>query len=173
MNISIQRSTSLFLISLILFCCIIGCNNNSDQQNRNPLVGTWKFISIVGMNSNGQTFFPYGEKPYGRLMYDSKGNMIVLLMKHERPKFKSDDMATSTCDEIRVAFEGFDAYCGTYLLDREKQTVTHRIEGARFPNWENTDQIRHYSVRSDSLFLSASVPVGGDLWDLKAVLISM
>ena len=143
------------------------------QQNKNPLIGTWKFISIGGMNSNGQIFLPYGEVPYGRLMYDAKGYMCVLLMQPGRPKFKSNDMATGTCEEVRAAFMGFDAYCGTYMIDTVKGTVTHQIEGARFPNWENSEQIRNYSVRGDSLILSASVKVGGDIWELKGVLIAL
>lgn len=40
-------------------------------------------------------------------------------------------------EEVRAAFMGFDTYCGTYKIDTVKGTVTHQIEGARFPNWEN------------------------------------
>jgi len=162
----------LFLLCILLLFSATSCSDHS-QQNKNPLIGTWKFISIGGMNPNGQTFLPYGEEPYGRLMYDTKGNMCVMLMRSGRPKFKSNDMATSTCEEIRAAFMGFDAYCGTYKIDTVKGTVTHQIEGARFPNWENSEQIRNYSVRGDSLFLSASVKFGGDIWELKGVLIAM
>jgi len=156
----------------LLFFSVTSCSVHV-QQKKNPLIGTWKFISIEGINSMGQTFLPYGNEPYGRLMYDAKGNMCILLMKPERPKFKSNDMAISTCEEVRAAFMSFDAYCGTYQIDIAKGTVTHQIEGARFPNWENSKQIRNYSVRGDSLFLSASVKTGGDVWELKAVLIVM
>ena len=169
MCLSNHYTKILYLFCTLLFFSATSCSDHA-QQNKNPLIGTWKFISIGGMNSNEQTFLPYGEEPYGRLMYDAKGNMCVLLMRPGRPKFKSNDMATSTCEELRAAFMGFDAYCGTYKIDTAKGTVTHQIEGTRFPNWENSEQIRNYSVRGDTLFLSASVKVGGDTWELKGVL---
>jgi len=85
----------------------------SGKQTKNVFVGTWKFISLAGKNSEGEIFRPYGENFYGRLMYDLNGNMSVFLMRPDRPKFAADDIYKGTPEEIKFAFENFDAYCGT------------------------------------------------------------
>ncbi len=172
MRFSKQELIKVFLFSVFNFLLFINCSQDR-VENDNPLIGTWKFISIGGMNSEGQKFLPYGDNPYGRLIYDANGNMCVLLMKRGRSKFQSNDIAISTCEELRSAFIGFDAYSGEYTIDTIRGAVTHKIEAARFPNWENTNQIRNYLFRNDTLFLSAEVKFGGDVWNLKAVLIDM
>jgi alpha/beta superfamily hydrolase len=143
----------------------------SDKQMKNLFIGTWKFISLVGENSQGDIFRPYGENFYGRLMYDSHGNMSVFLMRPNRPKFAAGDIYKGTPEEIKIAFENFDAYCGTYTIDKEKGTVTHHIEGSRFPNWEGSDQTRHFKFSNDTLSLGAKIKAQGKDWELKATLV--
>lgn len=84
-------------------------------------------------------------------MYFANGSMSAVLMKRDRPKFASGDMANGTPEEIKAAFEGFDAYCGTFTLDEAESVVTHHVEACRFPNWEGTDQVRHFTLEGDSL----------------------
>ncbi|MEJ2543622.1 MAG: lipocalin-like domain-containing protein [Calditrichaceae bacterium] len=141
------------------------------KHTKNLLIGTWKFISLVGRNSEGEIFHPYGKDLYGRLMYDSNGNMSVFLMRPNRPKFAADDIYKGTPEEIKSAFENFDAYCGSYTIDKDKGTVTHHIEGSRFPNWEGSDQTRYYTFSNDTLSLSAKIRAQGKDWELKAILV--
>ena len=154
-----------------IFNWIIKGKTISNEQVKNLFIGTWKFISLIGKNSEGDIFYPYGEDLYGRLFYDSNGNMSVFLMRPNRPKFAAGDIYIGTPDEIKYAFENFDAYCGTYKIDKEKGTVTHYIEGSRFPNWEGTDQIRYYEFSNDTLSLSAKIKMQDADWELKAVLV--
>lgn len=97
--------------------------------------------------------------------------MSVFLMLPGRPKFEKDDIYGGTPEEIKGAFENFDAYCGTYQVDAEQKTVTHKIEGSRFPNWEGTEQIRHYTFQNDTLILSAALDLMGKPWQLEAALV--
>jgi uncharacterized protein len=143
----------------------------SNEQTKNLFIGTWKFISLVGENSEGEIFNPYGNDLYGRLMYDLNGNMSVFLMRPNRPKFAAGDIYKGTPKEIKSAFENFDAYCGTYTIDKDKGTVTHHIEGSRFPNWEGSEQTRYYTFLNDTLSLSAKIKLKGKDWELKAVLV--
>ena len=107
-------------------------------------------------------------------MYDVKGNMSVLLMNPDRPKFASGDILKGTPDEIKAAFEGFDAYCGTYSIDKEKGTVTHHLLGSRFPNWIDTDQVRFFKISGDTLRISAPpILAGGVQWDFEAILVKL
>jgi len=123
-------------------------------QNK-QLTGTWKLISCETRSSNGEVAYPYGKDPFGMLMYDPCGKLFfALLMRRDRPKFASNDPWRGTPEEIKAAFEGFNAYCGTYEVNEEKGTVTHHVEGSMFPNWVGMDQIRFFKYSDDQLLLS-------------------
>lgn len=102
----------------------------------------------------GEVFHPYGEAPQGMLIYDASGYMSVVLMRPGRPKFLGGDPLSGTAEELKEAFEGFDAYSGRYEVDLEKGIVTHHLEACRFPNWEGTDQVRYFELSGDRLVLS-------------------
>ena len=132
--------------------------------------GRWKLISAKAENSNGDVVHPYGEGAFGILMYDANGYMYVLLMRHGRSKFVSGDPFGSTSEELKEAFEGFDAYCGTYELDIDYGIVTHHVEGALFPNWEGTDQKRFFEISDDRLVIKTPpIPALGTEWVLSLV----
>lgn len=140
---------------------------------KEQLVGAWKFVSLKVTIEKGEVIYPYGEDLYGMLIYTASGYMSALLMRRDRPKFASGDPFIGTPEEIESAFEGFDAYCGTYEVDAEKGTVTHHVEGSRLPDWVGTDQIRYFRISGDSLIGTASFPVKGEQWDLTGVLIRL
>ena len=117
------------------------------------VVGTWKLISAKAENPKGDVIYPYGEDPFGMLMYDINGYMSVLIMQPGRSKFGSGDMFAGTPEEIKEAFEGFDAYCGTYEVNVKKETVIHHIRGSQFPNWVGTDQLRYFKFSDNRLIL--------------------
>ena len=123
------------------------------MQNVN-LVGTWKLLSAIARNPNEDTVYPFGKNPFGRLMYDTNGNVSVFIMRKGRSKFFSGDPMGGTAEEIKEAFEGFLAYCGTYKIDQDKGTITHHIEGDKFPNWEGTDQLRFFRLSGNQLTLN-------------------
>jgi len=126
------------------------------------LIGTWKLVSCEARSSNGEVSYPYGRNAFGMLVYDSGGNVFVLLMRRDRPKFTSNDLFRGTPEETKTAFEGFNAYCGTYEVNEEKRTITHHIEGCSFPNWVGKDQERFFKRSGDQLTLStAPMPLGG------------
>ena len=138
------------------------------------LAGTWKYISLSGRSTKGDFIFPYGKHMFGMLMYDPEGNMSTLLMDPNRPRFSLGDMMNGTPDELETAFEGFDAYCGTYTLDEQNSTITHHVKGAKFPNWVGTDQIRFYEISDDTLRISAPpILAHGTEWIFEAVLVRL
>jgi len=118
------------------------------------LIGSWKLVSCEARSPNGEVSYPYGRNPFGMLIYHSDGNVFVLLMRRNRPKFASDDPWGGTPEETKTAFEGFNAYCGTYKVNEKKGTVTHHVEGCLFPNWVGIDQERFLECSGDQLTLS-------------------
>jgi hypothetical protein len=124
-----------------------------EQQS---ILGAWRLISIYAKADDGDVFKPYGDDPSGILIYTADGNMAAVLMRQGRPNFESADPLNGSPAELKAAFEGFDAYCGTFDLDIAKGTVIHHVDAARFPNWVGSDQLRHFQLEGDSLRISSA-----------------
>lgn len=83
-------------------------------------------------------------------------------MRAGRPKFASGDLAGATAEEIKAAFEGFDASCGTYELNLEEGILTHQVESSQFPNWEGSKQVRFFQLLDWRLIVDTPpIQVGG------------
>jgi len=142
---------------------------------REQLIGTWKIISCKYRRSDGEVTYPYGKQPLGQLMYDSAGNMSSIIMRPERPKFSINDKFQGTPEEIKSAFDGFDAIFGTYEVDEENESVIHHGEGSLFPNWEGMVHPRFVKLSGKRLTLSTTPILYGDgtiigtlVWERKA-----
>jgi hypothetical protein len=120
----------------------------------NPFAGLWKLISCDAVRSNGSILPIYGKTPIGRLFYDVHGNMSVHIMKAGRPNFKSDKKFRATLQEMRAAYEGYEAYFSTYEFNKDKGIIVHHLIGGLFPNWTDSDQIRYYRFDGIRLILS-------------------
>ncbi|NNK84550.1 MAG: hypothetical protein HKO91_03235, partial [Desulfobacterales bacterium] len=58
----------------------------------------------------------------------------------------------------------------TYELDIENGKVTHHVKGARFPNWEGTDQQRFFELSDDRLYITtAPIPALGKEWVVSLI----
>ena len=135
-----------------------------DSMNREvipKLVGSWKLISFHSQDSSGQTAYPFGKDAQGRLIYEPDGRMAVQLMNPNRPGFTSDDPLVTSETDVRAAFGGYTAYYGTYSVNPDERTITHRIEAALLPNWVGTDQRRHFEFDGKYLTLKGLLRLGG------------
>ena len=137
-------------------------SSTSAQLNEADLIGTWRLNACEGRADDGAVLLLYSDNPEGMLVYNPDGSMMVILMKPDRPLFESPDLLKGTDEEIRTALEGFNAYCGRFVLDPEAGTVTHHLEQALFPNWIATQHVRYVSLEKGQLSLSAPpILVGG------------
>src|SRR5262249_28603397 len=125
-----------------------------ELQSASSLVGTWRLVSYEARDSKGEPHHPLGEHVSGLLIYDSSGNMSAHVMRTDRPLFAANDAARGTDSEVRAAFEGHDSYFGAYTIDQARQTVTHHVRGASYPNWIGSDQLRHFKFEGSRLLLS-------------------
>lgn len=127
-----------------------------DSMNTdNPFIGVWELVSWTARQSDGQQVYPYGTDAIGQLLYDAGGNVMVEIMKRDRPLFASNDFLHGTTEEITAAYNGFMAYSGTYDIDPAAGTVTHHVRIGSFPNWVGHDQVRHYTFRGNLLILKS------------------
>jgi len=123
------------------------------MSRSSDLVGTWSLVSFVASGPNGELRHPWGERPSGELIYTANGHMAVVMAQPERAKFASGDPLQGTPEEVRQAFEGMEAYAGTYEVDMHEQCVVHHVAIHRLPNWEGSVQRRHFLLQGDHLTL--------------------
>ena len=126
-------------------------------------IGTWKLISGEFRSSNGKISYPWGEELEGQLIYTADGNMAAQIMDPDRPDFAAKDHMNGTDEEIRTAFEGYQAYYGTYTLNEKERTITHYVKGSIFPNLIGHKLKRFYKFSDNRLTLSTpSMRMGGE-----------
>ena len=129
------------------------------------IFGTWHLLSIYSENEQGKRHYHFGKDAIGRLSYHPDGYMSALIMRLNRSRFSGKDIDAGSPEEIQEAFEGFEAYGGRYTIDLDAGTVIHHVDIARSPSWENTDQLRYFTLANG--ILSISTPLmqfGGDIW---------
>ena len=121
---------------------------------KEQFVGTWKLILFEFHRSDGAVSYPLGRNPSGMIMYDGRGYMSGHVMRNDRQSFADADPLRGTAEETRMALEGYMAYCGTYDVNDQKQTVAHILECSLFPNWVGTIQTRFFEFSEKRLLLT-------------------
>lgn len=139
-------------------------------MQQHELIGTWTLRSFVAIGSNGERREVWGEQPAGQLVYTSDGHMAVVMTRPDRARFVSADPFGGTLDEVKQAFEGMEAYAGTYHVDGDSGAVIHQTNISRLPNWEGGSQVRYASLNADELTLrTPPVRARGGEWVLTLV----
>ena len=132
--------------------------------------GAWRLLECHGKWSDGRISYPYGHDPAGQLIYDGHGNFSGQIVAADRPAFQSGNLLKGTAEEIRIAFEGYIAYYGTYEVDEANSQVTHHVASALFPNWIGDVQTRNYEFEGEKLRLNTQ-PIKGAKADLTVTLL--
>lgn len=122
------------------------------SESPNRLVGVWKLKSWVAETTE-KTIEPFGDKPYGKLVYDKNGYMTVTLMKQGRAKFQGNDPLNGQDEEMIAAFRTFFTYGGRYSIDANQRLVSHFVEACSNPNWVGGTQVRSYRFDGKRLIL--------------------
>ncbi len=154
-------------LSVALVIVTSALSQVATPEDRDKFVGTWTLeaIEVLGEDGNweratapiGDAFVDrIGKDPLGYLMYDSAGNMAVQIMRRDRSRLASDDLAQVASEEIKTAFLGYAAYFGTYEVNEEEGTVTHHRKGNIVPNLVGTAAKRFYIFKGDTLTLMAA-----------------
>jgi len=150
-----QIDGRLFGVSLALGACLsLGSLRMAQAQNasvRDQLIGTWSFVETVGYRQDGTKFDVVGANPNGVLIFHPDGHFALLNMRRGRPAFASGNRGNGTEEENRTTVQGSVAYFGTYSVDEATPTFTIHIVGSTFPNYEDTDQKRPFTIDGDTL----------------------
>lgn len=69
---------------------------------------------------------------------------------------------TGTPDENRAIVQGSTAFYGTWTVSEGEGTLSTRIVGSTYPNWDGQDQKRSVSVAGDEMRICApGAQIGG------------
>ena len=123
------------------------------------LVGTWRLVSDTQRLTDG-TVRPdpqTGPRGMGYVMYSETGRICAVLANPDRPKWSSETAPVDA--ELRTAFDGLVAYCGTYEVDEAQGTVVHHVELDKVPNRAGLVRKRHFEVSGNQLVLRPAPPL--------------
>ena len=133
------------------------------MMDADKFVGAWRLVSSTFRAEDGS----FGESPYGTdsqglLMYDAQGSMSAQLGQKHRLSFAIADRKAGTPEELKAAFESYQAYCGSYKVDEHENVVRHTVTQALLPNWVGTEQRRYYEFDDGRLILrTPPMTIGG------------
>jgi Lipocalin-like domain len=134
----------------------------------NPLVGTWRLVSWVSRDADGQVSHPFGRDPLGYLIYTADGYMSAILTPIDRLPFAAGDILRGTGEEQARAAATCIAYAGRYEVQAGR--VVHNVETSLFPNWVGGAQERRFEFDGDRLSLSTA-PLLQDGRERRALLV--
>lgn len=123
----------------------------AQKLSQNSFLGTWKLVSVENINPDNTKTFPYGSDPKGILFFDERGNYAIQIYKNERLKIASGDKNKCTPEENTAIVQGSNSHFGKYEIDESGKIISFKIKTASFPNWENTEQKRSYTLINDEL----------------------
>jgi hypothetical protein len=124
--------------------------------------GGWELVSYATQDDRGgPVTFPLGPDAVGLIMYTQDGYMSAQLMRPDRPDYDQPDTAGGTDAQHAAAAAGYLAYSGPYVVDEATGIVHHEVVVSLLPNWLGTVQLRHSSLTSDRLTLTAETPLDG------------
>jgi Lipocalin-like domain len=112
------------------------------------IIGTWRLVHSVSINSKGEKEYPYGEDAIGYIYYSDSGIMAVQISRKAR---------NGLSDPSNLTHE-YLAYFGHYEIDTERQVVRHLLEGELFPGGHSKILERRYRFEGDLMSLK---PVDG------------
>lgn len=109
------------------------------------IVGAWRLTAAYFVaQETGDRLEPFGAEPFGYVVFEPTGRMIVLLTSTDRP------LASSNAD-MAVLFKSMCAYTGRWSIDGEKFVT--KVDGAWDPSWVGTEQVRYYAFAGQTLSL--------------------
>lgn len=137
------RYVRLALIALVGAALAVGIAGNSPAQAKSlkqQIVGTWIYVSVEIVRSDGSRVHPFGDKPNGIAAFERDGHFVFVLTKPDVPKYAAKNRMTGTAEENQAAVQGSLAQFGTYKVNDADHSLTLHIVGSSYPNIVGVDR---------------------------------
>lgn len=142
------------ILRMLCIAFLLQCTQGHAMMEADKFIGAWRLLSAEFRAEDGTVVeSPYGAEPQGLLMYDAHGSMAGQLANKNRKPFAINDRMAGTSEEIKAAFESYQAYYGTFKVDEREHVVTHTVVQALLPNWVGSEQKRYYKFQDGRLIL--------------------
>ena len=141
----------------------------SNFSQNNPLLGTWKLISVTAIFADGNIDKEaFGTNPIGYISYTQEGKMMVIFSKSGRSLLSGNSASPLTAaihsvpiEERAQAFSSFNSYAGSYTLDGDK--VIHHVEIASIPNRVGKKLTRTFTLNKNRVTLKTPPSKSDDI----------
>jgi hypothetical protein len=154
------RRNIVGISALVMGLAMLPGGASAQQKSMKDLVvGSWTLLLADDIKDDGTHVAGFGPNPDGSLIFTADGHYSLQITRYGRPAFASKDRLKGTADENKAAVQGMVSHFGTYTVDEANKTVTFRIAGSSFPNWEATAQKRAVTaITDDVLTYNAPAP---------------
>lgn len=126
----------------------------------NPLLGSWRLVTMETRFNDGRVRYPYGREAVGYILYTPEGWMSATIMAGGRAPFGIDYGRGEGTSEKAAAFEGYLSYAGRYTFQGDR--VIHHVEASLIPDWVGIDLLRLAAFHEDQLHLSTEPTTRGE-----------
>ena len=158
--------SAVVLASLALAACAgrhaapspraLPATGGTPDRAANPLVGTWRLVSITDSMPDGSVRSHPDRQYSGILVYDASGHMTAQVVREPR-RTPTTSLDSAAAEDVRDAIRSYVAYFGTYEVDVASHTVVHHVAGNLWPSGAGPELRRAFTLTGDRLVL---VPLG-------------
>jgi hypothetical protein len=129
------------------------CNSNSIHELCKKIIGVWWLLSREDFTADGSSRIDpsLGANPLGILTY-TPSRFAAQFMKRNRSNDNSEEISIPGRNNTG-AIGGYDAYFGTYEVDKESGEVIHHLEGALTVSNVGINVSRKLQVEGDRLVI--------------------
>ena len=104
----------------------------------NPLTGTWRVVSFMRHDKQGQPGEPLGAEPMGYAVFDATGHAFIQLGRNPADGGYPEEIAKSLM-----------CYFGPFAVEGDLVTVT--VESSNIADYVGSKQARNFKVEGDMM----------------------
>jgi Lipocalin-like domain len=157
------RTVLFAAIALSFLGFVLPAGDAAGQQKTlgEQVVGTWSYVTVDIVRSDGSRVPLYGPNPSGLASFDAAGHYLLITSRTGIPRFASNNRNQGTAEENKAVVQGSIAHFGRYTIDEAEKTITFHIQTSTFPNWNGIDQKRPFTVTATELKWTTAASSGG------------
>ena len=126
-----------------------------------PLAGSWQMDSAWETLADGTRVTTYTQHPDGLLLIDANGRYSLQIFHPKRKKFVGSK-ASGSAEEFKDAVVGSSTHFGTISLNTKTQQLVFHIDAASYPNWDQTTQVRDFTLKDNVLSYAVPAAASGN-----------